>query len=861
MSSKFKGEVNRNDTIQLRGTGNPTGKVVAPNFTLTITPFAKMYINLYNATDTIYYHKKCEAGVPYSIPYPNSVLDFIYVRGGSLVQSLGDLSPMYLQTAELTPGAKLKVITLGNPTEGYSNDSLQNLEIGAGNKLLEELDIRNLSNLNTTTLPVSNIPSLKRVYAQGSNIAQAIFANNGLLEEAYLPETITRLELRNLYYLHTMSLESYNNLLYLVIDNCPNMNDFSLEVVNQAPDLRTARITDIDWTLDDTSVLQKLYSLIETTDSPEVTLTGKVYVPVIREKELNDYNAVWSNLEITYPSGGLIVQNPVTFVNEDGTVLDVQYVDYGESAVDPITRENNPIATPTKESTISENFTFAGWSGNYTQIFEATTITATYTSSTREYTISYYNPLSKKYPQTIVAPYGTNVPYEGDVPTYTTLETNYTYYLFTGWDKSGLVTGDKVINAEFDTCSYSSGYFDGKDLSELRPVEIYMMTKLYKAGVITLSNYVSAGDSITMSFGSDYNYDDVESVEVISESMTFDGTNYYDTGINLIDEDKDFVFAMDYSMSSDSSANGVLAQCFRTSGTHGFKLYYSSGVKLAWGSSSGSAIGEVDARDMLVLRHIKGEQGLHVYHSNLSGTDYSYVNYTVAKDCIGTASLIFGCKKADDGFYEDYGIGKVNWAKIWYSDIGDTACANLVSWTHEELNLQMGAFRMYSTSDESVTSMTFLASHLLDRAKPIMSSTGNTGGWASSSLNTFMNSRMYNAIDVQWRQLIKEVQITSTVGDNSTETSTSNCYLAVPALYPLTNDETYSIETSKDYEHISTKDELIRCYSDGTAGAYWTRSPYIGSSGKYFNYIDESGTVGRFITTTTEYGVLVELSI
>ena len=47
----------------------------------------------------------------------------------------------------------------------------------------------------------------------------------------------------------------------------------------------------------------------------------------------------------------------------------------------------------------------------------------------------------------------------------------------------------------------------------------------------------------------------------------------------------------------------------------GFKLWYNNGVKLGWGSSS-TAPSTVGNREMLVLRHIKGENGLHVYVSN-----------------------------------------------------------------------------------------------------------------------------------------------------------------------------------------------------------------------------------------------------
>ena len=47
----------------------------------------------------------------------------------------------------------------------------------------------------------------------------------------------------------------------------------------------------------------------------------------------------------------------------------------------------------------------------------------------------------------------------------------------------------------------------------------------------------------------------------------------------------------------------------------GFKLWYNNGVKLGWGSSS-TTPSTVGNREMLVLRHIKGENGLHVYVSN-----------------------------------------------------------------------------------------------------------------------------------------------------------------------------------------------------------------------------------------------------
>lgn len=63
----------------------------------------------------------------------------------------------------------------------------------------------------------------------------------------------------------------------------------------------------------------------------------------------------------------------ITFVNEDGTVLDTQKVDYGKSATAP----KNPEKT---------GYTFAGWDGTYQNVKEDATVTATYTKNTYKVT-------------------------------------------------------------------------------------------------------------------------------------------------------------------------------------------------------------------------------------------------------------------------------------------------------------------------------------------------------------------------------------------------------------------------------------------------------------------------------------------
>lgn len=77
-----------------------------------------------------------------------------------------------------------------------------------------------------------------------------------------------------------------------------------------------------------------------------------------------------------------------------------------EDFVDPITRQDDPIAIPIKQSTIENDFTFKGWDTVLSdKIFADRVINAVYTSTIRNYTVK-YNSKGLTLQET-VAPYGT----------------------------------------------------------------------------------------------------------------------------------------------------------------------------------------------------------------------------------------------------------------------------------------------------------------------------------------------------------------------------------------------------------------------------------------------------------------------
>ena len=852
MASKYQSSVASGDNSVFR-CSVPTGElVVQPNYRLKLTPYAYMYLNVkYGTQNPI--QLRANPNETYEIPFEGAKADIVDVYSASLIQDFGDLSTCYVATADTTKASKVKKLIFGNSTKGYDNPSFTTLTTGA-NYLLEELNIENVSGL-TQALNLSALTNLRELYAHGSNIGGVTFADGGKIEIAELP-AISALTMKNLVYLTTLDITDFSKLTTITVENCDTVD--LLSILEVATNINRARITGVNWTIEDTSLLERLFEMkgIDKNgyNTDKAVLTGKVHVPVIRQQQLYEYKEAWADLEITFDS--MIEQYAVTFQNYDGTVLEVQYVDKGSDAVDPITREDNPMTPPAKPSTVSHDFTYDKWDISLTEIFADRVITATYTESLRSYTVKF---VSKGITmQETKALYGDTVFYTGIDPVYTAEEPAYTYHLFNRWDKSGYVDGDKTVNALFDRCEYTEGYFDGKELADLTPVEIYAMTKLGLE-----SSILQDMDEVSFTVGKDYDYDDIESKLIISEKTSFNGSQYVDTEIKLFDEDRDFVLAIDYEFLEGTDTNSVLAQCFQSNGSNGFKLWYSAGNKITWGTTS-NVIGSINYREMLIIRHKKGENNLWVYNSNLGENEPVLIEMTRSKTTVADSTLVFGASKADDGLFENYAIGNIHWCKLWYTDLGDSVCKDLAGWTHEKISYYVSGFKRYYLSDNPSKrcGFTLVASHLLERDRKLTSAQSNAGGWAAMQLNTLLNDRLYNAFPTQWKTLVKKVTISSSIGSKSTEISTSECYITIPACIEVDSSmitEPYINEGSA-ISYMTTNNMRKRAYDGGDYHAYWLRSPNI-SYANYMYQVDEDGNLYGYHYPNYTSGVLIEISI
>ena len=868
-ATKYFGNKALSDVLWIRG-NVPIGGNIKPNYSLTLVPYSDMYVCVqYTSTGTPI-HQKVKAGQTCYFENNSERMDFVYVYAASYIQEVGDLSRCFVGDNNFASATRLQKLEIGSIDDGYNNTFMKEVLVG-NNPLLEYLDLRNISGIDTV-IDVSGCSNLKELYAEGTNASGVIFANGGLLETAHLPNTLVSLSMKNLNYIRDFNVNGYDNLQTLIVENVPNIDTYY--IVNNAPLLKLVRLINLNWgstyQINDASIFDRLLTIggIDSSgyESDVSVLTGNAHVSVVKEQQMYNYQKAWSDLDIV--ANTIIEQFPVTFMNADGTVLEVQYVDKGEDAIDPTTRVENPIS-PTIPSTIEHDFTFAGWDSGLTDVFSERIITATYTSSLREYTIKY---VSKGVTmQESKGLYGENVPYTGVNPTYTAEESGYVYYLFNRWDKSGFIDGDKTVNAVFDKFTYTDSAFTGKDLIDLSPVEIYAMNKLNLADSI-----ITDKDPYVITVGNDIDYDDIESEVLISEKTPFIGSNYVDTGIQLFDKDRDFVLAIDYEFLSGNKTNAVLAQCFQDNGSNGFKLWYSSasgssGVNLTWGTTSNNIV-DINKREILVIRHKKGDNNLMIYKSNLDGNSVLSVEVTRTKTTVGTGTLVFGCAKADDGYYENHAIGNIYWAKLWYADLGDNACKSLAEWTHETIRLEASGFRRYYLADNTSKRCSFslLASNLLGRTKTWNTSNTNDGGWAKSALNKSLNTRLYNAMPSQIKSLLKQVIVKSNDGiENNTATpvqyyteiTSSNCYITIPSAIdvdPSMTSEPYNSEGST-ISYLSTNTSRKRAFDGGNYGEYWLRTPNV----NYPNYIyriGEDGSMQAITNATSSLGVLIEIS-
>lgn len=765
----------------------PTGSdvVVKPDYTLRITPYSDIYLSVMfgnGSTQQI----RAKGGKEYIIDCPLTSMDDtqVTIYGANRIQALSDLSACYIAANNFSMATKLRKLVLGNTTPGYNNSRLTSLTLG-NNALLEELDIRNCSNL-TGSLNATQCNNLLRLYAEGTKLTGVLFATNGKVQVAHLPDTINTLTMRNLNNLTDFQA----TLSHLETLTLQGGTLDSLDIVQRTIEtLRVLSLYDIDWTLADTSLLNRLLKLFYSLISGNVYISGQ-----IRNQELLKYAQAWSDLNVTYDTAQLVTQYLVTFVNANGEKLYEMWVDRGSAPTDPV--ENGDISTPTIPSTAQYDFTYTGWDDLDSTILAPKTITAQYSESIRSYTVSWYARAGVLL-ESVTTTYGTEVNYSKELPTRTDEEDVYIYNIFAGWDKStGFIRENTDVYAIWDRAELPSL---SKDLKDMTIAEIY--------GVCTsgkMENYFEDKDYFDFVMGRDYNFKNVRSEEIITNTY-FDGQTYIDTNIKLFDENSpSFTIAIDYEFSTSSSTDATLVSTFVEDGKEGFRLRYNGAPNIQWGDKN-VQVGYGGNRNMVVLRHLKGSSILYVYGIDTSENSYSLdlksSKIVRSRNTQTTQTLGFGAIKFDKDDYENYAIGWIYSCKIWYDDLGEKVSNELSLWVHETLRMEfIGTNRYRDARTNKKISSSFLANNLL--ARPAQSNSEYTDpprNWVDSSLSHLITNRVFSSFPYVLYSIIKYAKIPTYVPNSESDYCSNYVYL--PSFVEMAN--TQNPDYAQEGTHIS----------------------------------------------------------
>ena len=778
MASKYIGSAASNDRITMR-TYTPTtiGLVVTPKNEITITMYAKMYITI--LVGSIRKQIKAERGQAYTLTFSeagnlNDTETYIY--SASMVQAIGDISHLYPGYMAFANAIRLRSIQVSSTISGYINSNATSLTFGA-NKMLETLICPNLPNV-AAAMDLSGCQSLRYIDARGSGFTGFAFANGGVLETALLPSPAS-ISLRNLYYLATFSMESYEKLTSVTVENTDGVDSEALLIA--AVNLVRVRIVGADWSEVNgelTELLERLYSLRgrdeNDSDIEQSVVTGAAWLSVMRVVQLNRYNTAWPNLAITY--GTMVTQYTLKFVDWDGSpLLDknknpyVQYVDRGSDGYDPI--EAGEIETPTRPMSESTVYTFSGWDDNFATVISDRTITAQYTETARTYTLTWRGNNGVVLETQTVA-YGSEAVYGGDDPTKTDEEDALIYYLFSDWNKStGYVTEDMIVDPVWIQGELPEA---GTDIGEMNEAQIYGITK---SG--TAQDYVAVKDEVKIRLGYIPEFDNVENV-VLAENLELDGQTCIETGIQLMKEDADWTIVVDCQYSVTTTGQCMVG-CFEDDGYCGFKFAYNSGPAVQWGTNSLKS-SRTTYRDIMVLRHHAGDTFVTAYTANPYALTPTVSKLTKSIANLTDAELCLGAWKNPGGSPEDYATGKLWYCRVWYGDLGDAIARKMVSFPRENCAFQVAGRELYRLTSDTTkkTSIDFICRHLLDGLRGMNSSNVTTGGWEASAMREWMNSRLLSAFPAPWRAIIKQVRTSATAGDTSSDIVTSDDYLFIP---------------------------------------------------------------------------------
>lgn len=357
---------------------------------MTVTPYQHLWPRV-DYTDTYPVTQRSKRNVENLLECPlDTASDTeIFLRSADCISSFGDLSQYKADTVKFASAIKLQDLILGSNAEGYENHKLTSVELG-NNRLINYLNVENCINL-INPIDLSKCYNLDTVKARGSALNSINFPVGGHLTTLELPATFTNLTLRNQHNITDFSMESYDLINTLWIDDTPGLP--IEELLLNTPKLDRVRIVNTSWTVSNEETLRTIFNKLKTcggldangnnTVDNKAVVTGQLYINSISDELLEEINEYFKELIIFVDNKARFF---IRYLNGDNTLLYKYAISTGDDAIDPI--EEGIIETPTLAGMDNTRYSFNRWSNLPTNIQGPQNLIALYNT---EYLVRFFN--------------------------------------------------------------------------------------------------------------------------------------------------------------------------------------------------------------------------------------------------------------------------------------------------------------------------------------------------------------------------------------------------------------------------------------------------------------------------------------
>ena len=444
IDSKYNAGDSLSDVITVRGYAKAD---------ITVEPYADVYASIKYGSYLVQARSARNTQTTLPCPLDNVNDTEIYIYSASQLASVGDLSGLMVGYADFSKAVKLQSLKIGDASASYSNGNLTELYLG-NNELLRTIDVRNCP-LLSQAVDISGCRNIEHIYFDGTAITGLDLPKGGIIKTLHLPGTLTNL-----------SVIGHSGIADFVLPSVENLSTCRLEhvgdgintkaVVNSLPAGCRVRMIGFDWTVASETELTSLKAKLDTMrglnenggNEDRAQLLGTIHIGSITGAVLKAFKDNYPDVTVAYTN----ISSKCYYYNYNGTVL--LYTATATNGTNVTYRGS----TPTKPSTISQNFTFIGWAREIdgerdttaqNHVIEDRYLYAVFEASVRTYTVRYYVGNTIIQTKTDV-PYGSSVYYDGETPV-NTAETDPSDYQFAGWDVlAENIQGNVDCHAQFN---------------------------------------------------------------------------------------------------------------------------------------------------------------------------------------------------------------------------------------------------------------------------------------------------------------------------------------------------------------------------------------------------------------------------